>query len=59
MSTDAILSPMQQDYVNKEEFYTLDSYVRDGFEGLGKQIDFVEKNLGDKIDTVRFKSYKY
>jgi hypothetical protein len=43
---------MQQDYVNKEEFYTLDSYVRDGFEGLGKQIDFVEKNLGDKIDTV-------
>jgi hypothetical protein len=27
-------------------------FVRDGFEGLGEQIDFVEKNLGDKIDTV-------
>jgi hypothetical protein len=59
MSTNAILSPMQQDYVNKEEFgefkeefYTLDSYVRDGFGKTFEQIDNVESILIDKIDGV-------
>jgi hypothetical protein len=27
-------------------------FVRDGFDGLGKQIDFVESNLGKKIDLI-------
>jgi len=27
-------------------------FVRDGFDGLGRQIDFVESNLGKKIDLL-------
>jgi len=27
-------------------------FTRDGFDGLGRQIDFVESNLGKKIDLL-------
>ncbi len=58
---------MQRDYVTKEEFGEFreefedfrdvtfkdeSKFVRDGFEGLDRKIDFVEKNLGDKIDNL-------
>ena len=38
--------------VLKEDLVEFRSYVKDGFDGLGRQIDFVEKNLGIKIDLI-------
>ncbi len=65
-----VISPMQQDYVTKEEFGEFKEEFRDfrkdvdnrfnsqreymdgAFYSLDNKIDFVDKNLGDKIDTL-------
>ena len=60
MSKDVILSPMQPNYVNKEEFGRFSqkvdkrfdeqkSYMDTGFTKLGEQIDAVETNMNTKF----------
>jgi hypothetical protein len=53
-----ILSPMQHDYITREEFRDHDQYMKDGFEKVFEQIDNVEITVTGRIDVLETRMNK-